>query len=148
MENFEYQIMQPSDENIIMTEEMRLRSYGLTSGFTADEYYIEEILSGRILVFLCLHNDKPVSACYVSDFQGSLFIDYVFVLPEYQNTGLRLGRKLISYILENKALVEDYFNKEFKHSRLSAPNDKNRAIYKTLGYELDKPFDMMSKKLP
>lgn len=147
MEELEYIIMSPTEQNIIMTEEMRYRAYGIKSGFDADEYYIEEILSERILVFLCLKDNEPVSACYVSSSFNSLYIDYLFVLPEYQNKGLHIGRKLLEYVIENKKIAEDFFNKEFNQSRLAAINEKNRRIYEKLGYEPQESSDLMIKKL-
>lgn len=128
-------------------EFLRLSSYGFTP--TKEDYdqtYINEIISGRILVITCYYNNKLVAGCYVSNILNSIYIDYLFVSYEYQETGLNLGRKLLQFILENKHLVEEYFNTEFNQSKLYAPSEKTKNIYKKLGYQ--EQNDLLCKKLP
>lgn len=128
-------------------EFLRLSAYGFTP--TKEDYdqsYINEITNGRILVITCYYNNELVAGCYVSNIFNSIYIDYLFVSHEYQETGLNLGRKLLQFILDNKYLVEEYFDTEFNQSKLYAPSEKTKSIYKKLGYQ--EQNDLLCKKLP
>lgn len=129
--------LQPSTENAaIMAEFLRFRAYGINASRNdLDEYFIGEITSGRVLVFTCNIDNEPVAVAYISNFSDSLFVDYLFVVPEYRNKGLQLGRNLLLYIIKNKQIVEEYFNRKFKYSKLSATSEKSKSLYLKIGYK-------------
>lgn len=141
-----YQVESNSLELANKLEFLRLSSYGFTpTEEDYDQYYIENIINKKILVITCYKDEKIVGGCYISNTLNSIYIDYLFILPEYQETGLRLGRKLLQFILDNKHLVEEYFDREFSQSKLYAPNEKTKNIYKKLGY--DEENLLLCKKL-
>lgn len=129
--------LQPSTENTaIMAEFLRFKAYGINaSKKDLDDYFIDEITSGRLLVFTCNIDNEPVAVAYISNFSDSLFVDYLFVIPEYRNKGLQLGRNLLLYIINNKQIVEEYFNRKFKYSKLSATSEKTKSLYLKIGYK-------------
>lgn len=129
--------LQPSTENAaIMAEFLRFRAYGINASRNdLDEYFIGEITSGRVLVFTCNIDNETVAVAYISNFSDSLFVDYLFVIPEYRNKGLQLGRNLLLYIINNKQIVEEYFNRKFKYSKLSATSEKSKSLYLKIGYK-------------
>ena len=142
-----YKVEDNTLETANKMEFTRLSSYGFTpTKEEYDPYYIEDITNGRILVITCYYQDKLVGGCYVSNTLNSLYIDYLFILPEYQEKGLNLGRKLLLLILEKKQLVEEYFDTEFTQSKLYAPNEKTKHIYKKIGYT--EQSELLCKKLP
>lgn len=129
--------LQPSTENTaIMAEFLRFKAYGINASRNdLDNYFIDEITSGRVLVFTCNIDNEPVAVAYISNFSDSLFVDYLFVVPEYRNKGLQLGRNLLLYIIKNKQIVEEYFNRTFKYSKLSATSEKSKSLYLKIGYK-------------
>lgn len=129
--------LQPSTENTaIMAEFLRFKAYGINASRNdLDNYFIDEITSGRVLVFTCNIDNETVAVAYISNFSDSLFVDYLFVIPEYRNTGLQLGRNLLLYIINNKQIVEEYFNRKFKYSKLSATSEKSKSLYLKIGYK-------------
>lgn len=133
-------LMSNTEENAIMTEQMRLKAYGIRGNLeVGDSEYIEEITTGKILVFLFEIDDLPVAGCYISNFQNTLYVDYVFVLEEYQRKGLHYGQKLLRYILEHKEIVENYFQRKFCRSELAPSKEEIIPIYEAIGYKQKSP---------
>lgn len=129
-------------------EELRLKSYGINpSPKDYDSYYIENIVNGNMLAFTCSIDNKLVSGCYISNAFNSIYIDYLFVLKEYQNKGLHIGRQLLQFILDNKTLVEEYYKTVFTESRLYALTDKTKEIYNNMGYKEEQATNLLCKKL-
>lgn len=143
-----YKLEEQTQETAIKLEDIRLRSYGIIpTPNDYDKYYIDNIINGSILVFTCYQDGKLISGCYVSNAFNSLYIDYLFVLPEYQQKGLHIGKQLLEYILANKKQIEEYFNQEFTESKLYATNDKTKKIYSKMGYTEDPTTELLCKKL-
>lgn len=143
-------ILQPNtEESAIQAEYLRYKAYGINaSRADLDDYFINEIINSKVLVFICSIDDIPIAGCYVSDSFNKLYIDYLFVIPEYREKGLRIGRNLLSYILENKSIVEQHFKKIFHYSELTPSNEKTFSIYQKLGYEPKAhTHEVMQKKL-
>lgn len=145
----EYIVMENNKENALYVERMRYKSYGVKNDIDPNETdYLTDIENGSILVFMCLLDSIPVSACYISSFQGALYVDYLFTLPEYQRKKLYYGKKLLQYILDNKRIVEEYFDCIFDKSVLCPGNPRVIGLYKSLGYKITKKDDIqMSKKI-
>lgn len=143
----EIKVLEPTIENAYLTEELRLKSYGISpKEEDYDKYYIENICNGSIMVFAYYKEKHPIAACYISDSFNSIYIDYLFVLPEYQNKGLQIGRKLLQFIFDNKHIVEEYYHKEFTQSKLYAANEKAKSIYKEFGYK-EEQSELLVKKI-
>lgn len=145
----EYIVMENTPENALYVERMRYKAYGVKQDINPNETdYLEDIENGSILVFMCLIDSLPVSACYISKFRGTLYVDYLFTLPEYQRKKYYYGKNLLQYILDNKSIVEDYFNCSFQKSVLCPGSPKVISLYKSLGYKIDNKSDLqMSKEI-
>ncbi|MGN1372289.1 MAG: GNAT family N-acetyltransferase [Candidatus Coprovivens sp.] len=145
----EYIVMNNSHSNALLVERMRYQAYGVKQYIEeTDLYYLKEIEDGSILVFICMVDDKIVSACYISNFQGNLYVDYLFTLPQYQKQKLYYGKKLLQYIINNKQIVEEYFHRKFTQSLLCPGSNSVKEFYKSLGYtENNNETLMMSKKI-
>ena len=131
-----YKVLDNTIDNANKLEFLRLSSYGFTpTKEDYDDYYINNVCIGNILPIVCYYDDKLIAGCYVSNTFNSIYIDYLFVLPEYQEKGLHIGRNLLLFILDNKEIVEEYFDTEFTQSKLCAISDKTKAIYRKLGYK-------------
>lgn len=144
-----YSIKENSEEEAIKAENMRRKVYGIESTFDVkDSYYTREISQGNILLFTCEINEITVAACYISNSFNSLYVEYLFVLPEYQEKSLHLGKNLLQYICDNKKIVEEYFNCKLNHSLLSPTTEKSRAIYESMGYKVtNKILNIMRKNV-
>ena len=134
----EYQIEMISyeDERIYDLELLRHQVFHLKTDPKAMSlsYSLFHIKHHHTIPFSLSIDNEIVAGCYVTCYKSTLFIDYLFVSEKYQNTGLRLGRQLLSYILENKELVEKYFKERIQVSKLTANNEKSKSLYKKLGF--------------
>lgn len=110
-------------------------------------YDVFHAVHNQLIPFGLYLDGSLIGGCYVSCYGDSLFINYLFIKEEYQNSGLRLGRYLLERVLELKPIFEEYFKKEFNVSRLTANNDKSRSIYEKLGYSSEGRTPFMSKKI-
>lgn len=143
-----YKVEDASLELANKMEFIRLSSYGFApTKEDYDPYYLENIKNGTLLIITCYYNNELVAGCYVSDTFNSIYIDYLFVLKDYQEQGLHLGKNLLQFILDNKHLVEEYFDKEFTQSKLYPSSIKSRNIYESIGYVPDTNHDLLCKKL-
>lgn len=141
-------MMNPTYELATEVEKMRYKAYGVKKLLdVSDSEYIPDIMNGDELVFLSLVDKNPIAACYISSFNNFLYVDYLFVLPEYQNTGLHIGRNLLEYVLKNKIIVEEHFKQKFKESSLCPGNMKVAKIYESLGYKMNPTTGLMKKKI-
>lgn len=143
-------LLQPStEETALKAEYLRYEAYGIKAQREdLDDYFIEEITSGRMLIFTCEIDSLTVAVSYISDFSNSIFVDYLFVLPEYREKGLQLGRNLLLYILNNKELLENYYKKQFHQSKLSPTSEKSKSLYLKIGYqESNDNLDILVKKI-
>ena len=132
----EYSLMENTLENAVLVEQMRFRAYGVQSLLEViDSEYVTDIVDSNILVFICKIDNKLASVCYISDYHDTLFVEYLFTLPEYQKQGLHYGRKLLEYILEHKEIAEKHFNKKFTTSELCTGSNYVIPIYESIGYK-------------
>lgn len=147
--DIKYKIMKNTPENALYVERMRYKAYGVQKLIDpTEEDFMEEIIDGSFLVFLCLVDGKPSSACYISNFNATLYVEYLFTLPEYQSKKLYLGKQLLQYILDNKVIVEEYFHQKFKKSSLCPGNNNVIPLYNSLGYQRERQDSViLSKKI-
>lgn len=149
MPNLVYKVLDNSEESALKVENIRGIVYGIADKFDAKEsYYTYSIKKGDILVFSCEIEGNTVAVCYVSNSYNSLYIEYLFVLPEFQEKGLHLGRSLLQFVLDNKKLVEEYFNQQFNYSLICPTSKKSQVIYENFGYKLNnKLLNTMRKNI-
>ena len=143
MEEYEIRISSTKEE-IKEIEILRRKAFHLKmDSINRFEFHIKY---NKIIPFAMYKDNEIVAGCYIMENFDSLYVSFLFVEEQYRNQGLRLGRRLLSYILENKEMVEERFNRQFDYSRLHPNNEKSRSIYKKVGYE-DTSCPIMEKKL-
>ncbi len=146
----EHKLLPPTVDNIKNLETIRYRAYGKEyDGEIENNYYARNLISGEMLLFATFIGEELCAGCYISISQNSLFIEQLFVKPEYQNTGLRIGRNLLEYINFNKDIIAKHYNlKSIQTSRLIYSSEKSKAIYKKLGYRVtNKTLNIMTKHI-
>ena len=133
---FQIEIISPDDQRIYDLEILRHKVFHLKcdSKCIINSYSIFHIKHHQTIPFALSIANEIVAGCYLSCYRDTLFVDYLFVSEKYQNSGLKLGRSLLSYILENKIAIEEQINHELRVTKLAALNDKARYIYKQMGF--------------
>ena len=136
-----------SEEELFKAEVLRYRAFGIPLEGVEDDcsFYYYQIKNKAVIPYALYIRGRMVAGCYVSHTYDSLFIDQLFVMPELQESGLKLGRLLLRYVLANKDELSQEFNTELTHSSLESINQKTTAIYQKEGYE--KKGFLMTKKL-
>ena len=121
-------------EEMKKLENLRYEVLNITQRIQEDNFYIREAKNKRIIPFALYYHNDIVAGAYISSINNSIYIDYIFVKDIYQNTGLRLGRTLLEYILNNKEIIEEFFDKEFYYSYLEPIGEKQEKIFEKIGY--------------
>ena len=124
-----------NEENVFKLELLRFKAFGDTSKNIGYTIYSIGLLEGNMLPFGFYINGNLVAGCYVSAKDDTLFIEQLFVEPALQNTSLRAGRLLLSYVLLQKEKIEQYFNTRFEYSTLDPSNSKAKALFEKMDYE-------------
>lgn len=147
--NIEIKRIEPTIENLYEIELLRHQVFHLKTDDNSIRlsYSIFHALHNRLIPFALYLNGDMAAGVYVSCYGNDLFIDHLFVKEEYQNTGLKLGRRLLNTVLELKPIFEKHFGKEISLSRLTPNNDKSRSIYEKIGYERQSNTPYMIKHI-
>lgn len=124
-----------SIDDIKKLELLRYEVLGIKVDIFENNYHILRVLDGKMIPFALYYNNELVAGAYVTDERKSLYIDYLFVKTEYQNIGLKLGRILLRYIIDNKDIVEAKFNKQFDYCYLDPRDEKTVKIFSDMGFE-------------
>jgi len=146
----EINLLNPTPANILALEQIRYNAYDkkVSPAELANTYYAKKLSTQEIVCFVYIYEGEIVAGCYVSPDFDSLYIEQLFVLKKYQEVGLHLGQKLLSYILEHKEIVEQIFNKELSYTKIASCNTKSNNIYRKMGYRLIHPvLDILGKQL-
>lgn len=123
-------------------ENIRMAAYGIDE---TSLYFINGLSSGNMLPVGIYEDDKLVGGAYVSKSLSSLYIESIFINPEYQHKGY--GKVLLNYIFANKKIFEDYFKKEFLYSRLEPNSHDITGFYESLGYSEPDDMNIMKKRI-
>lgn len=145
-----YLLLEPNETNIIKVEKIRYEAYDRElPEDILETFYAMNLKTKQYLIFAAILGDEICAACYVSRIGYSLFIDQLFVKKEYQNTGLKIGRKLLEYINNNKNIIEEELSfKPLQTSRLISTSEKSHSLYLKLGYkDENKTLGLMSKHI-
>ena len=138
MEKNQYQIerISPNDQRIYDLELLRHQVFHLKCdpNHIVNSYSIFHIKHYQTIPFALSIADEIVAGCYISCYRDTLLVEFLFVNEKYHNSGLRLGRFLLGYILENKRIIEEQINQELRITKLAALNDKARYIYSQMGF--------------
>lgn len=124
-----YKINNPNSKEIEELEKLRCEIIKIDKS----NYYLDLLLNGKIIGIGCYYNNQLIGGAYISDFLNSIYIEQLFVKEEYQNNALHIGSSILKYILENKKIFSEYYNKNFDTCRLES---KNRdSLYSKLGFK-------------
>ena len=115
-------------------ENIRMNAYQVDS-FNNSKDYLLKLLTRRMLIVGLYIDNNLIAGCYVSGYRDYLFIDQLFVLFDYQNKGLKLGRLLLNDIIDNRVNIEEFFNKKYSEVKLFSYDDKSSSLYKKLGFK-------------
>lgn len=123
-----------NEENIEKLELARFDAYGMkTDEFDIkNTFYANELRNKKFLAFGTYLEDELIGGCYVSNSRNSLFIEQLFIKRKYQR--LKLGTLLLTYILENKEMIEKYYQREFNACCLENRKELDK-FYESLGYK-------------
>jgi hypothetical protein len=139
--------------NLLTTKEERIEAEKLRREVlhiqNLDEYqYLNELKYKQIHAYGTKINKELVAGCYLSVNYNLLNIQQLFVKEKYQNTGLKLGRKLVIYILNHKEEIEKLTGKKISASIIMPSSNKSFELYKKIGYEpFSEDISMMYKSL-
>ena len=133
-------------EDRIAVEKLRREVFNIQ---TINEYrYLNDLKYKQLYAYGTKINNILVAGCYISVNYNLLNIQQLFVKESFQNTGLKLGRNLLIYILNHKTDIEHLVGKNIKASIIMPASDKSFELYKKIGYEpFSNEFSMMYKSL-
>lgn len=136
MANIEVKILPSTEEQIVECERLRYRAYGIKSipDISLTDYHVSNLLDGTMISISLFLEGELVASSYVSNSLSSLYIEHLFVDAKYQETGLRLGRFLLNYIIENKSQIEEYFHTKFTICKLAPSSEKSASLYRKCGF--------------
>ena len=130
-------------EEINKVEELRKDSYGFQDSNNA--FYLESLKNKTMIAVAAYEDNKMVAASYISGYLDSLYIENIFTRKEYR--GMKKATNLIDYIITNKEVFENFFNKKFVKSKLEPNSLDIIHMYQKLGYSEPNSFNVMSKRI-
>lgn len=125
MKNLICRQVEVNEDTICVCENVRYDAYNM-KGLEIDvsqTHYACELRQDKYVVLGAYLGDILVGACYVSKKFDSLFIEHLFVKRQFQKSNLHVGTNLLSYVLNNKHIIEQYFEKKFLYSYLDTRNE-------------------------
>ena len=127
-------------------EELRKEVFDLKS--SPGTYYLNGLIDNKIKAVATKKDNEIIAGCYFHSFINSLVIDQVFVKENYQETGLKLGRKLLLELLNHKKELEKILDTELYTTSIEPIDEKAEYIYRKIGYKQGNSFTgMMHKSL-
>ncbi len=133
--NVSFNILMPNEDIIDYMEKMRLKAHGYSEETdTLNTYYGTLLREKRLLMFAVLLNGTPVAGAYVSNFNHSIYIEHIFVRPEFQRTNFHFGTALMKYIISKKDLIEQYYGEPLSTMRIEYINEATKRIYEKLDF--------------
>ena len=131
----------PTDEKtLIELEKLRAEAFETEPNFRYN-WYTNSIESGRLLPFGTYVDDELAAGAFIEQSNDVLFITLIFTKPKYQETGLKLGRQLLSYIISKKQIIDEYYGSNIKQVELSYMGQKTHDIYVKEGFQ-EEPLDI------
>ena len=135
-----------SKEDLIAVEILRREVFHIQN--INEHKYLNYLKYKQLYAYGTKIGNIIVAGCYISVNYSLLNIQQLFVKESYQNTGLKLGRNLVLYILDHKKEVEQLVGKKITTSIIMPTSDKSFELYKKIGYEpFTNDFSMMYKSL-
>lgn len=132
MEGYTIKITGKSHEEINEIESLRKEVFHIKE--IAPNRYEKQIRDNVIIAFSLWKEDELIGGCYVGSNFDSLYVYFLFIKEKYQKNGLKLGRRLLSEILDHKNAVEELLDKSFDKSTLHPISEEVKKVYKAIGY--------------
>lgn len=141
--------IEPVSEEVLKIELLRHQVFHLKtdSKSISLSYSTFHIMHNQLIPYGLYLNNELIAGCYISCLNDSLLIDYLFVKETYQNSGLRIGRLLLTEVLKQKNELEEFFKKSITMTKLTPNNEKSKAIYEKIGYSYQDNTPFMYKKI-
>lgn len=136
-------MLSTDDDTLINIEKLRAECFNTEPNFQFN-WYINSIQSGRLIPFGTYVDDELAASAFVEYTQEKLHITLIFTKPKFQETGLKLGRQLLKYIISNKKVLEEYFGVEINQIELSYKSEKSHQLYIKEGF-IEDEYDLMCK---
>lgn len=130
MSNFVYKRLKHVDKHIDELESLRALCFDLDEK-NMSSYYKNGILNDNMVAYVCTDDNNIVGAAYVSDSLYSLYIEQLFVHPDYRLNNI--GSNIMKLLLNDKKYLEEKYNRLFSISSLE--DCTNSDFYKKLGYK-------------
>lgn len=97
-------------------------------------YFLNQLLINEYKAYATKINGEIVAGCYFHEFEHSLIIEQLFVKESYQETGAKLGRKLLLELIKSKKELEKLLNAELVRCKVEPYDEKAEYIYKEIGF--------------
>lgn len=123
------------EKDLLKLEKLRCEVFDLDQ---ASVYYTNELLTKNAYAMAAYIEDELVGGCYFHNFNKTLMIDQLFVKEKYQNTGLRIGRSILTELMSNKEVLNKLFDEDVTVCRIESDNEKAHALYSKMGFRESK----------
>lgn len=131
----------PTDNaTLIELEKLRAEAFDTEPNFRYN-WYTNSIESGRLLPFGTYVDNELGAGAYIEQSNDTLYITLIFTKPKYQNTGLKLSRELLKYIISKKDIIDEYYGSNIAQVELSYMGKKTHDIYIKAGFQ-EEPSDI------
>lgn len=132
--NIKHTLLNTDDDTLIALEKLRAEAFETEPNFRYN-WYINSIQSGKCLAFGTYINDELGAGAIIEQSKNILYITLIFTKPKYQNSGLRLSRELLKYIISNKKIIDEYYNSDIAQVELSYMGKKTHDLYIKEGFQ-------------
>jgi len=134
MKGYKINIVGNSDQELDAIEMIRKQAFHLKP--TGENHYKKHIREGKMIPFSMEKEDgEMIGGCYLGEYRNSIYVYFLFLKPEYQKSGLQLGRKLLLEVLKHKKEIEEILHQSFDTSSLHPNCDKVKEVYESIGYK-------------
>ena len=106
-------------------------------------FYLNEMQKGTVVPVAVIIDDEIIGGVYISCSMSSLFIENIFVQKDYQGRGI--ASSLINYVIKNKSIFEEHFERKFTLSKLEPNSDSIISFYRKLGYSEPNELNVMKR---
>ena len=123
-----------NDDTLIDLERLRAETFNTTPNYNFN-WYVSSIQSGRCLPFGTYIDNELAAGAIIEQSNDVLHIILIFTKPKYQDSGLKLGRELLNYIISNKEVIDQYYGSVINQVELSYMGKKSHEIYLKVGFQ-------------
>lgn len=136
-----FRIIEPKDSNFLQLEKLRYNAYAIVDdGLDKSKtYYFRKLKERKMIACGAFLDTMLVAGCYISNSQHSLYFEQIFVRKDMQfkeNSELHIGSNLVHFVLENKNVIENFFNERFNYAKVEPASSSLKNYYEKLGFKM------------